>query len=82
MAAASAPLNCAITRVGSFEGGDGDAPDDSPSGLSHKANSEMRASNPALTASERPSSYSSAAATPVAMIGTSGGRINQRVKAK
>src|SRR5262245_47946980 len=80
MAAASAPLNLAITRVGSFGDGDDNVPssDDRPSQIS---NSETRASSPALTVSERRNNDSSAAATPVATIGTMGMMINQRVKA-
>src|SRR5215470_5587157 len=80
MATASAPLNRAITRVGSFGSGDDNAPsfDDR---LSQNANSEIRASNPALTASERRNNNSNAPVTLAVMIGATGRTINQREKA-
>jgi hypothetical protein len=78
MATASAPLNRAITRVGSFGSGDDNAPS-SDDRLSQKASSEMRASNPALIASERLSNNSNAAVTLATMTGATGRMIKWRV---
>src|SRR5262249_56940652 len=80
MATAAAPLNRAITLVGSFGRGDDNVPA-SDDGLSQKASSEMRASSPTLIASVRRNNNSNAAVTLAVMMGATGRMINQREKA-